>query len=199
MKNSTKAANVIEGMPRRKENLTASSLSQPNNNAKEIVAPDLDIPGIIAKDWAIPTKKLSKYLWFFILIYLLQEISAKSIIKAINIDANAIDKFDRKNELKNSDKNNFIIIPTPIIGNVPINIDFNNFLDKKKWCLFLEFILFKLKILYLKYQIIEKMLPIWIMADNEDPGSLMLNNEDIIFKWAVLLTGINSVKPWINP
>ena len=50
LKNSTKATNVIEGMPRRKENVAASSLSQPNNNAKEIVAPDLDIPGIIAKD-----------------------------------------------------------------------------------------------------------------------------------------------------
>ena len=189
----------MAGMPRIKENLAASSLSQPDNKAKEIVAPDLDIPGIIAKAWAIPIKKLSKYLWFFILINLLRETSAQSIINAINIDANPIDKFDRKNEFEKSEKNNFIITPEHIIGIVPIKIDLNNFFEKKEWYLFLEFTIFKLKIFFLKYQSIEKTLPIWIIADNEEPGSSMPRNKDIIFKWAVLLTGINSVKPWINP
>ena len=54
VKNSTKAANEIEGIPRRNENLAASFLFQPDKSAIEIVAPDLDTPGKIAKAWAIP-------------------------------------------------------------------------------------------------------------------------------------------------
>jgi len=38
-----------------------------------------------------------------------------------------------------------------------------------------------------------------MIADNEEPGSFIPNKRDIIFKWAVLLIGINSVKPWIKP
>ena len=54
LKNSTKAANEIAGMPRRNENLAASFLSHPNNSAIEIVAPERDTPGTIAKAWAKP-------------------------------------------------------------------------------------------------------------------------------------------------
>jgi len=48
-KNSTKAAKEIAGMPNRKENLAASPLSQPEARAIEIVIPDLETPGKIAK------------------------------------------------------------------------------------------------------------------------------------------------------
>ena len=44
-----------------------------------------------------------------------------------------------------------------------------------------------------------KTLPSWIIADKEEPGSSTPNKRDIIFKCAVLLTGINSVKPCISP
>ena len=44
-----------------------------------------------------------------------------------------------------------------------------------------------------------KTLPSWIIADKEGPGSLMPKRSDMTFRWAVLLTGINSVKPWIKP
>ncbi len=54
LKNSTKAANEIAGIPRRKENLAASFLSHPDKSAIEIVAPERDTPGIIAKAWATP-------------------------------------------------------------------------------------------------------------------------------------------------
>ena len=54
LKNSTKATNEIEGIPSKKENIAASFLSQPENRAIEIVAPERDTPGIIAKAWAIP-------------------------------------------------------------------------------------------------------------------------------------------------
>ena len=47
--NSTIAASDIAGMPKRKENFAASPLSQPVMRAVEIVTPDLETPGIIAK------------------------------------------------------------------------------------------------------------------------------------------------------
>ena len=47
--NSTIAAKEIEGMPKRKENFAASLLSQPDTRAVEIVTPDLEMPGKIAK------------------------------------------------------------------------------------------------------------------------------------------------------
>ena len=46
--NSTIAAILIAGIPKRKENLAASALSHPDINALEIVTPDLETPGIIA-------------------------------------------------------------------------------------------------------------------------------------------------------
>ena len=47
--NSTKAAIEMAGIPKRKENFAASPLSQPDIRAVEIVTPDLEIPGKIAK------------------------------------------------------------------------------------------------------------------------------------------------------
>ena len=52
---------------------------------------------------------------------------------------------------------------------------------------------------FLKYQNIASTLPSWIIADKEWPGSSIPKKRDNTFKWAVLLTGINSVKPWIKP
>ena len=54
LKNSTKAANEIEGIPSRNENLAAFFLSHPDKSAIEIVTPERDTPGIMAKAWAIP-------------------------------------------------------------------------------------------------------------------------------------------------
>ena len=56
--NSTIPEKVIAGMPKRKENFTASALFQPDNNAAERVTPDLDTPGKIANAWENPIKKL---------------------------------------------------------------------------------------------------------------------------------------------
>ena len=199
LKNSTKAANEIAGIPRRNENLVASFLFHPNNRAIEIVAPERDTPGKIAKAWAIPINRLFWYLWLFKLIDLSADISAKSIIKDINIETRAMDKFERKNESENSGTNSFISPPIKIIGIVPIKIDLYNLLNENAYFSFTEFVFLKLKILFLKYQNIANTLPICIIADKEEPGSLIPNNRDIIFKWAVLLTGTNSVKPWIIP
>ena len=199
LKNSTKAANEIAGIPSRNEYLAASFLVHPDNRAIEIVDPERDTPGKIAKAWAIPMYKLFLYLWLFKLINLLVEISAKSIIIDINIDTIAIERFERKNESENPGTNSFIIPPIKTIGIVPIKIDLFNLLNRNEYLGFLEFVILKLEILFLKYQNIAKTLPICIIAETEEPGSSIPNNRDMIFKWAVLLTGINSVKPWIIP
>ena len=199
LKNSTKAANEIAGIPRRNEYLAASFLFHPDNRAIEIVDPERDTPGKIAKAWAIPMYKLFLYLWLFKLINLLVEISAKSIITDINIDTIAIERFERKNESENPGTKSFIIPPKRTIGIVPIKIDLYNLLDKNEYLSFPEFVFSKLKIVFRKYQNIAKTLPIWMIADKEEPGSLIPNNREIIFKWAVLLIGINSVKPWMIP
>ena len=197
--NSTKAANEIEGMPKRKENFAASFLSQPDKSAIEIVAPERDTPGIIANACEIPINKLLRYLWLLKLINLLVEISAKNIIKDINIDITAIEKFERKKESEKSVTKSFIKPPIKTIGIVPIMIDLYILFEKNEGLSIFEFELIALKIYFLKYQNIARTLPIWIIADNEEPGSFTPNNWDIIFKWAVLLTGINSVNPWIIP
>ena len=94
--NSTIAAREIAGIPKRNENFAASLLSHPDTRAVEIVIPDLETPGKIAKAWERPIKKLSEYLWFFKLIEYLLDLSAMYIKIAIRIETNAIDKFERK-------------------------------------------------------------------------------------------------------
>ena len=47
--NSTIAEKEMAGMPKRKENFAALLLSQPNTRAVDIVIPDLETPGKIAK------------------------------------------------------------------------------------------------------------------------------------------------------
>ena len=89
--------------------------------------------------------------------------------------------------------------PSKIIGIVPIKIELSNFLCMRYSRIFFEDWLLKLKISLLKYQTIATTLPSWIVADKEAPGSSIPKKRDTTFKWAVLLTGINSVKPWINP
>ena len=92
-----------------------------------------------------------------------------------------------------------MLTPRKRIGIVPIKIDFNNFFCKKYSRIFFEDGLLKLKISFLKYQANAKTLPNWIVADKEAPGSSIPKKRDKTFKWAVLLTGINSVNPWIKP
>ena len=80
-----------------------------------------------------------------------------------------------------------------------IKASFNNLLCKRYSKNFLDDWLLKLKISFLKYQAIARTLPSWIVADKDAPGSSIPKKRDITFKWAVLLTGINSVNPWIKP
>ena len=94
--NSTIAAKEIAGIPNRKENFAASPLSQPDINAVEIVTPDLEKPGKIAKACEIPIKKLSELLWFFKFIEPFLELSAMYIKIAIRKETIDINKFERR-------------------------------------------------------------------------------------------------------
>ena len=94
--NSTTAAKEIAGIPKRKDNFTASFLSHPVIRAVEIVTPDLETPGKMAKDCERPIKKLSAYVWFFKLIEPFLEHSAIYMKIAIRKETNAIDKFERR-------------------------------------------------------------------------------------------------------
>ena len=47
--NSKIAAIEMAGMPKRKENFAASPLSQPDTRAVDMVTPDLETPGKMAK------------------------------------------------------------------------------------------------------------------------------------------------------
>ena len=86
----------MAGIPKRKENLAASPLSQPHNRAVEIVMPDLETPGKMAKAWERPIRKLLENLWFFKFIEPFFEPSAIYIIIVIRNDTSAIDKFERR-------------------------------------------------------------------------------------------------------
>ena len=89
--------------------------------------------------------------------------------------------------------------PSKTIGIVPIKIDLNNFSCKRYSRNFLEDWLLKLRQSFLKYQAMAKTLPSWIVADKDAPGSSTPKKRDKTFRWAELLTGTNSVNPWINP
>ena len=121
------------------------------------------------------------------------------IKKAIRNETNAIDKFERRTFSKKEGINIFILPPSKTIGIVAIKIDLSNLWRKRYSRNFFEDLLLKLKISFLKYQVMAKTLPTWIVADKDAPGSSIPKKRDTTFKWAVLLTGINSVKPWINP
>ena len=98
--NSTIAANEMAGIPKRKENFAASFLLQPDTRAVEIVTPDLETPGKIARAWEKPIKKLSEYLWFFKLIKPFFDLSAMYIKIAIRKETNDIDKLERRTSSK---------------------------------------------------------------------------------------------------
>ena len=89
--------------------------------------------------------------------------------------------------------------PNKTMGIVPIKIELTNLLWRKYSKILFDDCFLNLKISSLKYQISAKTLPSWIIAEKDVPGSSIPKRRDITFKWAVLLTGKNSVNPWIMP
>ena len=97
-------------------------------------------------------------------------------------DVIAIEIFDLRIVLKKSGINTFMSPPKKIKGIVPIKIDFESLFLKNEFPYNFDFKLFKLKRSSLKYQIMAKTLPSWIIADNEEPGSSIPKKEEIIFR-----------------
>ena len=60
--NSIAPDKKIAGIPTRNESLAAVCLLIPENKADVKVIPDLETPGNIAKDWAVPSNKISPIL-----------------------------------------------------------------------------------------------------------------------------------------
>ena len=93
----------------------------------------------------------------------------------------------------------FTMPPINIIDNVPITIDLIMWI----WIIFfnisLGFWLRNKDIWFRKYQIIAQTLPNCNIAETDNPGSSTPRKIDTILRWAVLLIGKNSVKPWIKP
>ena len=60
----------ITGKQIKKEKADASFFEAPKSNAQQIVAPDLEIPGRIAIDCAIPTNKaVNKVIFLFLCLF----------------------------------------------------------------------------------------------------------------------------------
>ena len=68
--------------------------------------------------------------------------------------------------------------------------DLYSLLDKYEYLCFLKFVFWKLKILFLKYQIMAKTLPICIIAEKVEPGSSIPKNKDMIFVHDAILADL---------
>ena len=74
------------GIASKKLNFEATLLVKPNAKAAEIVIPDLDVPGIKAKHWAIPIINDclgvidSKFVYWLLTLVLRYRIKAKIIV-----------------------------------------------------------------------------------------------------------------------
>ena len=121
-RNSTIPDIKIAGIPTRKESFAAVFLSIPENNAEVKVTPDLETPGNIARDCAIPNKIISFKLILENDFFLLPYISARASNKDITIETIAIENKPLKLESEKPGQNNLINNPTNSIGIVATKI-----------------------------------------------------------------------------
>jgi hypothetical protein len=177
-----KAAPKTAGIDARNENLKLVSMSIPLNNKVEMVIPEREIPGIMAIPCVSPkiTASLKPTLFLFAVINFLVRINTMPV----TIKATAL----KLMELKMLSKKSF---PAKYIINVmsdTMTINDNN--------LGLPSAL----IISLNKKIIKaKLVPKCRTIDKSNSCPFIPNIFCIITKCAELLTGKNSVKPWIIP
>ena len=114
--NSTNPDIEIAGIPTRKESLAAVFLSIPDNNAEVKVTPDLETPGIIARDCERPKSIISINIMSENNFFFLPEISAKASKIDIIIETIAMENKPLKCESEKFDQNNLISKPKINIG-----------------------------------------------------------------------------------
>ena len=109
-------------MPTRKESLAAVFLSIPENNAEVKVTPDLETPGIIAKDCENPKNIISLNLISSNNFFFVPEISAEASKIDIKIETIAMENKPLNCDSEKSDQNNLISNPEINIGILAIKI-----------------------------------------------------------------------------
>ncbi len=104
--NSKTVAPRIAGMERRKENLAERSRSNPQKRPVDMVAPDREIPGIMAIPWAIPTRIESSHPIFMIFLpsFFVQRVNQrkKPVMRSIPPTSFGWEKKDSNQSLKRS-------------------------------------------------------------------------------------------------
>ena len=116
VKNSTAPDIEIAGIPIRKDSLAAVFLSIPENNAEVKVTPDLETPGMIARDCEKPNNRISMSLMSLNNFLLSPNISDNASNKDIIIETIAIENKPLKWELEKPGQNILIRKPKINIG-----------------------------------------------------------------------------------
>ena len=97
-RDSKKVAPRMAGTERRKENLPESSRSSPQKSPVDMVAPDREIPGMMATPWAIPIRTESTHPIFSmsLLSFLAQRVSqsTKPVTRSITPTTLGLEKRD---------------------------------------------------------------------------------------------------------
>ena len=94
----------MAGMERRKENFPESSRSSPQKSPVDMVAPDREIPGMMANPWAIPIRTESIHLIFSMVLpsLFVQRVSqsTKPVTRSIIPTTLGLEKRDSNQSLK---------------------------------------------------------------------------------------------------
>ena len=101
---SNTVAPKIAGIERRKENFAESSRSRPVRSPVDMVAPDLEMPGMMAIPWAIPIRTESNHLIFMMFLpsFLVQRVTQRKepVIRSIPPTSFGWEKKDSNQSLK---------------------------------------------------------------------------------------------------
>ena len=189
---SSKNAPVMAGIESRKEKLKASLLSRPHASPQEMVAPDLDIPGIIAIPWAVPIMRELRMPTFLLCFSGINFVIARnmpviqSIMPAVRGEEKALSK-------KSMNINPIIAVGTePIIMLIASKKSGSSLLSRIN-----EEVIFFISLK--KYMRTADSVPICTAQSNNNSGSLNPSNVWKITRCPELLTGKNSVSPCIMP
>ena len=199
---STKPAMVMAGMPSRNEKRAASERFQPSSRAAVRVLPERDTPGTRARAWAKPTSQPSRTRTASSPRRRAPSCSAKPNSSAITIDTTPIEVRLRRGERSKSGTNSLMPRPATRIGKVPSRMANPRRASgscQRRWRRAAPMARATCCRSRRKKPITAAMLPSWITAVTDTPGSPHPSNTGTTFRWAVLLMGRNSVRPCTTP
>ena len=166
------------------------------------VLPERDTPGTNARAWAKPTSQPSRTVTASRARRRLPRRSASPSSSAITIDTTPIEVRLRRGEWSKSGTRTLIPRPATRIGRVPSRIArprrASGSCQRRCWTAVAMAAATCCRS-RLKKPITAAMLPNWITAVTDTPGSPQPSNTGTTFRWAVLLIGRNSVSPCTTP